>query len=235
METGKNTDLITCSPHLVVWECAGGNILTQLMSKPTAAPHNPDIPRGLCQRPQDLQSDSEKILHRFRKRPEEVPLSPVLHGWKWPSLQAKICTRSCFRNNPSLNIPKTSSATNDPPSWAASNHKVSEVPSPTQETARSSSLLPYSLAFSRSYHCAKSRQQDVTRMWTTLLCHPTGTPHKTRPSGSLAYSLDDWKNFLQLLCAVTIYSWGFWCKYLLSSDLAIFLVPYWGFLSFLFL
>lgn len=193
METGKNTDLITCSPHLVVWECAGGNILTQLMSKPTAAPCNP---RGPCQRPWDLQSDSEKILHRFRRRPGEVPLSPVLHGWKWPSLQAKICTRSCFRNNPSLNIPKTSSATNGPPSWVASNHKVSEVPSPTQETARSSSLLPYSSAFSRPYHCAKSRQQDGTRMWTMLLRHPTGTPHKTRPSGSLACSLDDWKNFL---------------------------------------
>ena len=113
---------------------------------------------------------------------------PSLHfhmDGKW-----KISVKCSFWKNPSLNVPEScfsAGLLNDPISWAASNHKMSEALS-SQKTGWSSSfpLLPPQLLPS-----TKSHQQNITHACTLLLpIHPKTSQNWTLQK--LAGSLDDW-------------------------------------------
>ena len=140
----------------------------------------------------------EKILYCFfRKKPQEVPFSPLLCGWE---VALSLCInlnhtflleQSLFECTRDLLFP--TKLLNYSSSIASSNHKISEALS-TQKTGWSSSLpllppqvLPCYQVTSAECHIPG------------LYCSPsTQTPHKTTPHRSSASSLDEWK-LLKLL------------------------------------
>ena len=121
----------------------------------------------------------EKILHCFSKKPQEQPFSPLPYGWEMALPQAKISVKCSFWNNPSLNILESCFSArllNDPISWAASNHKISEALS-SQKTGWSSSFL---FCLPRSFH--QSSHINRTSHTPGFYCSPSiQTPHKTGP------------------------------------------------------
>ena len=152
------------------------------------------------------------LLENSLKR---CPFSPLPYGCEMALPQAKTSVKCSFWNNSSLNVPEScfsARLSNDPISWAASNHKMSEALS-SQKTRWSLSLLlsPQILP------STKSHQQNATNLDSTAL-HPS--KHLTKLDLIKAGSLDDWKKFLQLL-------WNGWSlsflqlirKYLFKSEI----------------
>ena len=121
-------------------------------------------------------SNTEKILHCFLKKPQEQPFSPFPYGCL---PQAKNLCQVFLLEQSSLNIPESCFSArllNDPISWAASNHKISEALS-SQKTGWSSSFL---FCLPRSFH----QSSHISRMSHTsgLYCSPSiQTAHKTGP------------------------------------------------------